>query len=464
MSCPKPKINIILVGNAGVGKSTLSQAFSTRTVHAFTFGPHRQQARIVELTTDSGIYHITDAHRLYDSVNESTTKQNVSDLIRQLNLLAAPYIICFIVTLNLESIQSADLQMMRVIKKYLYTPNARYAIVFNLLSTDIYFKIAENASCRRTLLMSYEQGAGVKVPDNDIMLVTNKFVNYSLVEQNELLTNYVKKIETSHIKEQQQKMKQHQQHQRPQNKRASTIPPFNAHTHNVNHSYQPSQRPASFQGIPQPSFYNISSPCNQSSYTQQQQQQQQQQFQQNQSYLNQFDSNDYWQKVIKQQQQQNQQFVQQIQQQAQHLQQQQQQFLQHLLQQQQQQQQQYQFDMGSMSSSSDTASSTFSNYSPSDSTGSNSFQFNASDYNIDPTSYMSQQTSFNPSQFGYDPTSDILNTLSGQFGNDTLNTMANTFMNSGMDPVGTAANFMSAGFGGVDPMSTAAAIAGCNIM
>ncbi|RCH88844.1 hypothetical protein CU097_004495 [Rhizopus azygosporus] len=255
MNIQKPKINIILVGVSRIGISTLTQAFSARTVKTFTFGPYHRLAKIVELVTDKGIYHIMDPHRLYDAADENITKQNAGDIINQLNLLASPYIICFVVTLNVESVHSIDLEMMRTIKRYFHTSNAKYALVFNLLSTNLYFKVAEDNSFRKTLLTAYHQGAGVKVPDNDILLITNRFVGYSMPEQSELLTEYVKKIEAKHIKEQEQRlkellMKQKQQtHPHPshssQQKRASTMPAFNPRPQSMSPPLP--RRPNSFQ-------------------------------------------------------------------------------------------------------------------------------------------------------------------------------------------------------------------------
>ncbi|CEG65712.1 hypothetical protein RMATCC62417_02439 [Rhizopus microsporus] len=486
MNIQKPKINIILVGVSRIGISTLTQAFSSRTVKTFTFGPYRRLAKIVELVTDKGIYHIMDPHRLYDAADENITKQNAGDIINQLNLLASPYIICFVVTLNAESVHSIDLEMMRTIKRYFHTPNAKYALVFNLLSTNLYFKVAEDNSFRKTLLTAYHQGAGVKVPDNDILLITNRFVGYSMPEQSELLTEYVKKIEAKHIKEQEQRlkellMKQKQQihphsSRSSQQKRASTMPAFNPRPQSMSpplprrpnsfqhptHAYtNPSAQNPYINPRPQPytnpqSYNNTQSQVHNArpqAYNNPQQQQQQHSFNRPQqasfsmpSFINPHS-----------QQQQVLQYIQNIQKQ-------QQQRIQQIIQQQ----------LESTTPTSDT-SSAFS-FSSNDNSSSSSF---GADFNMDPSNFMdTTQQSFNtdpsfnfdptqqsfntdssfnfdPSQFGFDSSSNLLNNLS-QFNGDSLNTMAGSFM----DPA-SAVNLMASGFSGTDTLS---ATTGCTIM
>ncbi|ORE06998.1 hypothetical protein BCV72DRAFT_291059 [Rhizopus microsporus var. microsporus] len=447
MNIQKPKINIILVGVSRIGISTLTQAFSSRTVKTFTFGPYRRPAKIVELITDKGIYHIMDPHRLYDAADENITKQNVGDIINQLNLLASPYIICFVVTLNVESVHSIDLEMMRTIKRYLHTPNAKYALVFNLLSTNLYFKIAEDNSFRKTLLTAYHQGAGVKVPDNDILLITNRFISYSMPEQSELLTEYVKKIEAKHIKEQEQRLKEllmkqkQQDHLHPsyssQQKRASTMPAFNPRPQSTTYNNPQQPQPHSFNR-PQQTSFSMPSFINPPS-----QQQQFQPFGQSQDNMK--------------QQQQVLQYIQNIQQQ-------QQQRIQQIIQQQ----------LESITPTSDT-SSAFS-FSSNDNSSSSSF---GTDFNMDPSNFMdATQQSFNtdpsfnfdptqqsfntdssfnfdPSQFGFDYSSNLLNNLS-QFNGDPLSTMTGSFMDSA-----DAINLMASGFSGTDTLS---ATTGCTIM
>ncbi|CAO3658970.1 hypothetical protein G6F70_000763 [Rhizopus microsporus] len=491
MNIQKPKINIILVGVSRIGISTLTQAFSARTVKTFTFGPYHRLAKIVELVTDKGIYHIMDPHRLYDAADENITKQNAGDIINQLNLLASPYIICFVVTLNVESVHSIDLEMMRTIKRYFHTSNAKYALVFNLLSTNLYFKVAEDNSFRKTLLTAYHQGAGVKVPDNDILLITNRFVGYSMPEQSELLTEYVKKIEAKHIKEQEQRlkellMKQKQQtHPHPshssQQKRASTMPAFNPRPQSMSPPLP--RRPNSFQhpthaytnpsaqnpyinprsqsyNNTQPQVHNARPQAYSNSRPQaynnpQQQQQQPQPHSFNRPQQTSFSMPSFINPHS--QQQQVLQYIQQIQQQ-------QQQRIQQIIQQQ----------LESTTPNSDT-SSAFS-FSSNDNSSSSSF---GTDFSMDPSNFMdTTQQSFNTdpsfnfdptqqsfnmdpsfnfdtSQFGFDSSSNLLNNLS-QFNGDPLNTMAGSFM----DPA-TAVNLMASVFSGTDTLS---ATTGCTIM
>lgn len=515
MNIQRPKINIILVGVSKIGISTLTQAFSSRTVNTFTFGPYRRPAKIVELVTDKGIYHIMDPHRLYDAADENITKQNAGDIINQLNLLASPYIICFVVTLNVESVHSIDLEMMRTIKRYFHTPNAKYALVFNLLSTNLYFKVAEDNSFRKTLLTAYHQGAGVKVPDNDILLITNRFVSYSMPEQSELLTEYVKKIEAKHIKEQEQRLKEFLMKQKQQvhphsphpsqQKRASTMPAFNPHPQSMNpplprrpQSTSPPlpRRPNSFQRPahtytdplvqnpyinPRPQSYNNTQPQAHNArpqaysnsrpqvYNNPQQQQQPHSFNRPQqtsfsipSFINspsqqqQFQTFGQPQDSLQQQQQ--------VLQYIQNIQQQQQQRIQQIIQQQ----------LESTTPTSDT-SSAFS-FSSNDNSSSSSF---GADFNMDPSNFMdTTQQSFNtdssfnfdptqqsfntdssfnfdPSQFGFDSSSNLLNNLS-QFNGDSFSTMAGSFMDSA-----GAVNLMASAFSGTDTLS---ATTECTIM
>ncbi|PHZ11745.1 uncharacterized protein RHIMIDRAFT_256084 [Rhizopus microsporus ATCC 52813] len=509
MNIQKPKINIILVGVSRIGISTLTQAFSSRTVKTFTFGPYRRPAKIVELITDKGIYHIMDPHRLYDAADENITKQNVGDIINQLNLLASPYIICFVVTLNVESVHSIDLEMMRTIKRYLHTPNAKYALVFNLLSTNLYFKIAEDNSFRKTLLTAYHQGAGVKVPDNDILLITNRFISYSMPEQSELLTEYVKKIEAKHIKEQEQRLKEllmkqkQQDHLHPsyssQQKRASTMPAFNPRPQSTSpplprrpnsfqhptHAYtNPSAQNLYINPRPQPytnpQLYNNTQPqaynARPQAYSNSRPQaynnpQQPQPHSFNRPQQTSFSMPSFINPPSQQQQfqpfgqsQDNMKQQQQVLQYIQNIQQQQQQRIQQIIQQQ----------LESITPTSDT-SSAFS-FSSNDNSSSSSF---GTDFNMDPSNFMdATQQSFNtdpsfnfdptqqsfntdssfnfdPSQFGFDYSSNLLNNLS-QFNGDPLSTMTGSFMDSA-----DAINLMASGFSGTDTLS---ATTGCTIM
>lgn len=202
-SINKPKINILLIGLSGVGKTSLCQAFGARPVEGFSYGfGLSKKAHIVEFTTDKCTYHIIDAPQIYNPRDEAMTRKHAEEMTRILNLASVPLVICFVICIQQHDMlpKSSDFVMMRTIAGY-YNNQAqvKFSLIINRLTQPEFSVISNNSLYRGDFLKSFERNSGVPITDDDILLIHNMFLTHSPQEQKELLTSYLRKFEAGHI-------------------------------------------------------------------------------------------------------------------------------------------------------------------------------------------------------------------------------------------------------------------------
>jgi GTP-binding protein EngB required for normal cell division len=199
----KAKINILLVGNSGVGKSSLCRVFSSTLGFSFGIGLSRR-ATVVEIATDNCIYSIIDAPRFYEEGDDRATYRNTAEIAKILSLSASstPFIVCFVICLDSsEYVKQNDLGMMRVVKQCFEqqgSRNVKFSLVINRLSERGFTAFTEHAPYRQSLLNLFRNEAGVAITEDDILLINDRFLQFPKEQQQGLLTDYVKKFEAGH--------------------------------------------------------------------------------------------------------------------------------------------------------------------------------------------------------------------------------------------------------------------------
>jgi GTP-binding protein EngB required for normal cell division len=200
----KPKINILLVGSSGVGKSSLCQVFSSNLGFSFGIGLSRR-ATVVEITTDKCTYSIVDAPRLYEEGNANATYRNTAEISKILSLTASstPFIVCFVICLDSnEYVKQNDLGMMRTVKQCFEqqgsSSNIKFSLIINRLSERGLTAFTEHAQYRQSILNLFGSDAGVTITEDDILLINDRFLQFTKEQQQGLLTDYVKKFEAGH--------------------------------------------------------------------------------------------------------------------------------------------------------------------------------------------------------------------------------------------------------------------------
>ncbi|KAI9358684.1 hypothetical protein BD770DRAFT_386764 [Pilaira anomala] len=201
----KPKINILLFGSSGVGKTSLCQAFGSNFAEGFSYGfGLSKKAKIVEFVTERNVYHIIDAPGIYDPQNEVNTQKHAYEMTRILNLSSTPYVICFVICIqeNTMSVKPSDFIMMKTIARYYNQGQVKFSVIVNRLTTENGFSvISNNSQYRGEFLKSFERNGNVPITDDDILLIHDRFLYHSQQEQKELLTSYLRKFEAGHLPE-----------------------------------------------------------------------------------------------------------------------------------------------------------------------------------------------------------------------------------------------------------------------
>ncbi|GAA5813694.1 hypothetical protein MFLAVUS_007180 [Mucor flavus] len=203
-STNKPKINILLTGLSGVGKTSLCQAFGARPVEGFSYGfGLSKKAQIVEFTTDKCTYHIIDAPQIYNPFDEAMTQKHAEEMTRILNLASVPLVICFVICIQQHDMlaKSSDFVMMRTIAGYYNQAQVKFSLIINRLTQPEFTVISNNSMYRGEFLKSFERNSGVPITDDDILLIHNMFLTHSPQEKKELLTSYLRKFEAGHMSE-----------------------------------------------------------------------------------------------------------------------------------------------------------------------------------------------------------------------------------------------------------------------
>ncbi|KAG2232853.1 hypothetical protein INT48_006305 [Thamnidium elegans] len=203
-STNKPKINILLIGLSGVGKTSLCQAFGANPVEGFSYGfGLSKKAQIVEFTTDKCTYHIIDAPQLYNPQDEAMTRKHADEMSRILNLASVPLVICFVICIQQHDmlVKSSDFVMMKTIAGYYNQAQVKFSLIINRLTQTEFSVISNNSMYRDQFLKSFERNSGVPITDDDILLIHNMFLTHSPREQKELLTSYLRKFEAGQMSE-----------------------------------------------------------------------------------------------------------------------------------------------------------------------------------------------------------------------------------------------------------------------
>lgn len=198
----KPKVNILLAGLSGVGKTSLCQAFGTNFVDGFSYGVGlSKKAKIVELKTEQNIFHVVDAPGLYDPRDISITQRNGNEISKKLNLFSTPYVVCFVICIQQHDmrVKYDDIMMMRTVKQYYGQGQVKFSVIINRLTESEFQVFADNSHFRKEFLGSFERDAGIPITDDDILLIHDKFLTYSMQDRKELLASYLKKFEAGHM-------------------------------------------------------------------------------------------------------------------------------------------------------------------------------------------------------------------------------------------------------------------------
>lgn len=198
----KPKVNILLAGLSGVGKTSLCQAFGTNFVDGFSYGVGlSKKAKIVELKTEQNVFHIVDAPGIYDPRDISNTQRHGNEISKKLNLFSTPYVICFVICIQQHDmrVKYDDIMMMRTIKQYYGQGQVKFSVIINRLTENEFQVFADNSHFRKEFLGSFERDAGIPITDDDILLIHDKFLTYSIQDRKELLSSYLKKFEAGHM-------------------------------------------------------------------------------------------------------------------------------------------------------------------------------------------------------------------------------------------------------------------------